>query len=78
MDNIKQSTTSLPSLIRYKILSPLDDIFISSYSNSSMLANGNFFFWINLCVFPMFYVVVHYVFTNLCRFNIFSANMTKT
>ena len=76
MDNIEQSTTSLPSLTRSEILSPSDDIFISCDSNSSMLASGIFPFGL-ISVFPMFYVVVRYVFTNFYRFNILSANMTK-
>ena len=76
-DNIEQSTTSLPSLTRSEILSPSDDISISSNSNYSMLASGIFPF-ILIYVFPMFYVFFCYVFTNFCRFNIFSANMTKT
>ena len=54
MDNIKQSTTSLPSLTRSEILSPLDDIAISSYSNSSMLASGIFPFGLIFVCFQCF------------------------
>ena len=78
MYNIEQSTTSLPSLARSEILSPSDDIFISFDSNSSMLASGIFPFGLISMCFQFFYVVVCYVFTNFYRFNIFSANMTKT
>ena len=76
MTNIEQSTTSLPSLTKSKILSPSDDIFVSSDYNSSMFASGIFSFGL-ITMFPIFYVVIHYVFTNFSRFNIFSENMTK-